>query len=298
MFALTLVILLGITFIVLGLIGLLDSRQPVRRTKAGIGAGVALLLAVIVFIVASIAIIPVGHVGVMVRFQKTTGKILENGLNWKSMLETPIKMNIQTQKYEVGCEAASKDLQDVQTTIAVNYKLDGKQAAEVYRTIGHDYLDVICKPAIQEVVKAITARYNAEDMITKRENVRIDIAAALEERLAQRGIISEFVNITNFQFSDEFTKAIESKVVAVQRVMEAENKLKQIEVEARQAEAEAKGFAAAAIARAEGQAEANRIVNESLTDSVLQYYFIDKLGENVEVWVVPQGQPFTILPQK
>jgi regulator of protease activity HflC (stomatin/prohibitin superfamily) len=232
----------------------------------------------------------------MVRFQKTTGVIYENGLHWKALIDTPVNMSVKTQLFEDEATAASKDLQDVSTKIAINYKLDFKEAAVVYQTIGRDYISVIANPVVQETVKEVTAKYNAEDMILKRTDVKNDITTALVTRLATRGIITESVNIINFDFSDEFTKAIEAKVVAVQKVLEAENKLRQIEVEARQAEQVAKGEAAAAIARANGQAEANRIVDASLTENVLRYYFIDKLGSDVKVWVVPDNQAFTISP--
>jgi regulator of protease activity HflC (stomatin/prohibitin superfamily) len=258
--------------------------------------GLPFAVAIIIFFAGSIIVVPNGHAGVMVRFQKTTGIIYENGLHWKSLVDTPVNMSIKTQLFEDEATAASKDLQDVSTKIAINYKLDFKEAAVVYQTIGRDYIGVIANPVVQETVKEVTARYNAEDMILKRTDVKNDITNALVTRLATRGIVTESVNIINFDFSDEFTKAIEAKVVAVQKVLEAENKLRQIEVEARQAEQVAKGEAAASIARANGQAEANKIIDASLTDKVLRYMFIDKMGTDVKVWVVPENQVFTVAP--
>ena len=277
------------------LVVLLD---PDTDTKANAKwfVGIPLALIAIIFFAASIIVIPNGHAGVMVRFQKTTGVIYENGLHWKSILDVPVSMSIKTQLFEDTATAASKDLQDVSTGLGINYKLSLKEAAEVYQTIGREYIAVIANPVIQETVKEVTSTYNAEDMILRRADVKKDITKLLIDRLATRGIVVESVNIIDFDFSEEFTNAIEAKVVAVQKVLEAENKLRQIEVEARQAEQVAKGEAAAAIARANGQAEANKIVDASLTETILRYMFIDKMGADVKVWVVPDSQAFTISP--
>ena len=306
MLALVFVILFGLACIIAALVAIFseDARMP-----AGITAGVTFGIAIIIFIIGSVAVVPNGNIAVMVRFQQVTGQVLNAGFNWKSMIDTPVVMSIQTQKYEVDCEAASKDLQDVTSKIAVNYKLDSSKAIEIYRTIGLGYFEVIGHPAIQEVVKAVTSQYNAEDMILKREIVKQAIADALRVRLAERGIISEIVNITNFAFSPEFTAAIEAKVSAAQSILQAQNKLEQIKVEAQQAQAAAIGRANAVIAEADGQAkaievvtnaqvEANKKINETLTDEVLQYVFIDRMGSNVQVWVVPEGQSFNISPMQ
>jgi prohibitin 2 len=171
------------------------------RIPAFITAGVSFALGLIIIITGSSCIIDNGNVAVMVRFQQPTGEILGSGFHWKSLIDTPVSMSIQTQKFEVDCEAASKDLQDVTSKIAINYKLDSNKASEIYKTIGLNYFEVIGHPAIQETVKAVTAQYNAEDMILQREVVKIAISDALKTKLAERGIISEAVNITNFSFS-------------------------------------------------------------------------------------------------
>lgn len=165
---------------------------------------------------------------------------------------------------------------------------------EIYRTLGVNYINVIAAPAVQETVKEIAARYNAEDMILRRASVKDDITRALSERLKLRGIITETVNITNFEFSPEFTKAIESKVSALQAVLEAQNKLERVKVEAQQARALAEGEAAAAVARAEGQVKAIEILKAALTPEYLQYIYIDRLAKDAKVIVVPAGMPLTI----
>ncbi len=266
---------------------------------------IPVLLIVVGVGIGSFLTIPAGERGVLLRFGKVAG-VLNEGLNVKfPVIDAVERMSVKTQLFEVKAQSASRDLQDVMTTVAVNYKIKPDLVGEIYRTIGKDYINKIAHPIVQETVKSISAEYNAEDMILRRSDVKKDITNFLTTRLEQRGIIAESVSITNFEFSVEFTKAIESKVVAVQRVLEAENKLKQVEVEARQAEQKAKGEAAANIAAAQGQAQsiaivteaqikANNAIKDSLTKEVLQYILIDRLGKDIKVIVIPQGQDFTL----
>jgi len=260
--------------------------------------GVCAVLAIVILLWGSVVTVPVGHIAIMSRFGRLTGEAKPNGLSLKPVVDTPILVDLRTQKSETLNTAASKDLQDAKTTITVNYRLDPTRAVEIIRTIGLSYWDIYAIPAEQEIVKAITAKFDAQDMIQRREEVKAAITETLTKKLAERGIIAENINITNFEFSPEFTAAIESKVVAAQDVEKARNILERIRIEAQQAQARAEGEAAAAIARAKGQAEANKTIAESLTPEVLQYFFYDKLGQDVKIVVIPQGTGTVIpLPQ-
>lgn len=253
----------------------------------------------------TITTIPRGTVGVSIRFGAVTGEYREQGLQIKSPLIQYKLINIQTQKYETAATAASMDLQDVETTIALNYHLSGAGAPAMYRTLGEDYIEKLASPAIQETVKKITATFEAEDLILKRSTVKGLIQEDLTVRLGERGIIVETLSITNFKFSPVFTQAIEAKVAAQQAVFEAQNKLERIAVEAKQKEAQALGEANALIKIAEGQArsitivteaqvQANKDIADSLNADVLQYIFLDRLGDNIQVVIIPQGQDFTL----
>lgn len=297
--------ILLIVFIVLIPIGGKKKKSKNKRslsnlmddTKLGWGVGLGLFVLVIILITvfAGFVIIPAGNVNVQLRFGKVVN-VQEQGLHFKLPLIDGVKrMSIQTQLFTVpDATAASKDLQDVTTSIAINYKILPKDASQIYTTLGMNYIEVIAHPAIQEVVKEVTSRHNAEDLIINRDVVKTEIAESLIKRLESRGIQIEIVNITNFQFSNAFTASIESKVVAQQKVKEAENKLLQIEVEARQAEQKAKGEAAATIAIAEGQAESNKILGESLTDDIIRYMTIQAIKTNDKVLVIPSGLALTL----
>ncbi len=284
--------------------------DPKSRLGGGIASIIGVLLIVISIIAGSFATIPAGHRGVVIRFSTVTGTILEEGLQTKlPFLDSVVTMSVQTEKYEIAAASASLDLQDVSTTIALNWRLEPSKAGEIYRTLGLEYINRIAAPAVQETIKQVTARYNAEDLILKREQVKGEIQENLSNRLLQRGIITETVSITEFKFSTTFIAAIESKVAAEQAVREATNKLQRVKVEAEQREAEARGEASARIAKAQGEAEyirvvtdaqvaANKAIAGSLTPQVLQYILLDRLGEDIKVIVIPSGQGLDlVLPE-
>ena len=303
-------LVVGIVVLIIGLYMRHTSRLDQRDPKARISSVVGIVLIIASIIIGSLTTIPAGHRGVVVRFSAVTGTILEEGLQTKlPFIESVVKMSVQTQKYETDSSAVTNDLQDVSTTIALNWRLDPGVADEVYRTLGLEYIDRIAAPAIQETIKQITAQYNAEDLILRRAEVKNAITTSLSARLLERGIITETVSITDFQFSETFTTAIEAKVAAQQAVLEARNKLERVKVEAEQREAEAKGEANARIAKAQGEAEyiqivtdaqvaANEAIAESLTPEVLQYILLDRLGEDIKLMVIPSGQSLDlVMPQ-
>jgi regulator of protease activity HflC (stomatin/prohibitin superfamily) len=287
-----------------------SQEDPKARLQGSIGSIIGVVVIVASLIFGSFTTIPAGHRGVVIRFSAVTGGILDEGLKTKlPFIDSVVKMSVQTQKYEADSSAVTNDLQDVNTTIALNWHLDPGMAADVYRTLGLEFIDRIAAPAIQETIKQVTAKYNAEDLILRRDEVKAAITDSLSNRLFERGIITETVSITNFQFSATFTAAIEAKVAAEQAVLEATNKLERVKVEAQQREAEAEGEADARIAKAVGEAEYIRVVTEaqvaanrdiagSLTPEVLQYILLDRLGEDIKVMVIPSGQGLDlVLPE-
>ena len=228
-------------------------------------AGLLVVLAILVFlVVSSVVIVGPGHRGILLEFGRVTGEVYGEGLHIIIPLinNVPI-MDVRTQKYEADSTAASKDLQDTHTKVALNYHLDPAKVNDIYQTIGFDYADKYIAPAIQEVVKASTAKFNAEELITQRPIVKDAIEEGLKNRLDSRDMIVERVSITDFQFSKQFTEAIESKVTAQQLALKAENDLKRITIEAEQA-----------VEKAKGEAEAIRIINEQLEKSPQYVQFL------------------------
>lgn len=202
----------------------------------------------------SFGTIDAGYRGVRTRFGAVTGTI-DSGLYFKlPLIEHVYTMNVQTQKEQVEAQAASSDLQNVSATVALNYSLMPDKAADVYKNIGVDYKSRIVDPAIQEAVKAATAKYTAEELITKRQIVRDNMRALLTARLENEHIVVTEVSIVNFDFSQSFNAAIEAKVTAEQTALAAKNKLEQVKFEAEQR-----------VAQAKAEAEAIRIQAQAIT---------------------------------
>jgi regulator of protease activity HflC (stomatin/prohibitin superfamily) len=152
------------------------------------------------------------------------------------ILDSVKTLNIQNNKIEATADSASKDLQTIQTNIAVNASLDPDKASYIYRNIGidADIWSKIITPAVQESVKAVTSKYTAEELITKRSLVSLDIKTMLTEKLKQYWVLISDVNIVNFNFSPEFNQSIENKVKAEQDALTEKNKLETVKYQAQQ----------------------------------------------------------------
>lgn len=218
-------------------------EKKVSYTKYIIGGVIAFVA--LILLLGSIGTVGAGERGVKTRFSNVIG-IVQPGLYTKlPFIESVHHTDIQTQKVQEDTTAASSDLQDVKATIAVNFNVDPAKVLSIYQNIGEDYQEVVIDPAIQETVKAITAKYTAEQLVTSREAVRQGIVEALSAKLDPSGFIVTQVAIVNFAFSDDFNKAIEAKVTAEQNALAAKNKLDQVKFEAEQTVATAKAQAEA-----------------------------------------------------
>jgi len=228
---------------------------------------IAAILILVVLVLGTIYTVPAGSVGVVTRWS-AVNRVVQPGLGLKwPVAERIIQMDVRTQKDQVEASAASKDLQHVTSTIAVNYHLDGRYAVQVYQNVGTNYQDILIAPAIQNIFKATTAGYTAEELITRREEVRINAEGALKNQLGVYHVIVENFNIVNFDFSPEFNAAIEAKQVAQQQVETAKQKLAQAEVDAETAKAQAQGQA---------DAQATLKNTGALSPEYLQYLALTK----------------------
>jgi prohibitin 2 len=212
----------------------------------------------VVVLAASVKIVDAGHRGVLLNFGAVdTSASLNEGIHFViPFRDNVVQMEVRTQKIVENAASASRDLQDVSTQVALNYHIDPATAQVLYQQLGFDYASRVVSPAIQESVKQVTARFNAENLITNRETVKSEIENQIKQRLAAYNIDVETISITEFQFSEQFRRAVEAKVEAEQRALQANNDLRRIEIEAQQAEARAIGEQQANIARAEGVRQA------------------------------------------
>lgn len=187
-----------------------------------------------------------GERGVVLRLGAVQDRIMVEGLNFKwPFIESVDVVDVKIQKEQVDASASSKDLQDVRTAVALNYNLDPDKVNRLWQAIGRNYKERVIDPAILEAVKAITAKYTAEELVTKRQAVKDDITSALKVRLTKDFLNIIELSITNFHFSESFSMAVEAKVKAEQDALAAKNKLEQVKYEAEQRVAQAKGEAEA-----------------------------------------------------
>ncbi len=229
--------------------------------------GIIIVMALMVLITSIFYEVPAGSIGVVTRFG-AVNRVAYSGINVKiPFVEKAVHLSIRTHKDEVSATAMSENLQVVTSLIAVNYHLDGSHAKEVYQNIGVNYADIIVAPAIQNTFKAVTARFSAEELITKRDEVRKQSEEELAKQLEPYFIVVENFNIVNFDFSSEYQNAIEAKQVAQQQVETSKQKLAQAEIDAQ-----------TVIAQAQGQADAQKKLNQTgaLTDKYLQYLFLTR----------------------
>jgi regulator of protease activity HflC (stomatin/prohibitin superfamily) len=279
-----------------------------RTTIAWAAAAVLVLMAVVLF--EPLIIVSAGYRGVLLNFGAVEQQSLHPGLHVITpIVQSIVQMDTRLQKAEATESAASHDLQDVHTTVATNWSIDPDAAPQLYQTIGTipQILDRLVTPAIANTVKAVTAHFDAEELITKRDQVAEQALSALRRYLEPLHINVEAVNITNFSFSADFSRAIEQKQVAQQRAQQAQYELEQkrVAVQERVVEAEAAanaqiaqagGEAQATVLKAAAQADANTQIGKSLNPAILQWRAMSTWdGKMPNYWSTTAPLPFVSL---
>ena len=217
-----------------------------------------------------VTIVKAGHTGVVVTLGKVNENVLQEGLHVKApFVQQVVMIDNRITKLEVDTEAFSKDLQTVQTTLAINYRVDTSKSYSIYKNIGKDYETVLVVPAVNEVLKATTALYTAEESVTNRSLISEGLVNGLNEKLNEIGLYVTDVNIVNYDFSEAYINAIEEKQVAQQKLLKAETE-KQTIITNAEAEAEALKI------KAQAEAEANAILSASITKELVEYNKIEK----------------------
>ncbi len=231
---------------------------------------VAAVVFVLIVLVNCFTIVSPGHTGVVVTLGKVKNATLQEGIHVKApFVQQVVKIDNRILKLEVETEAFSKDLQTVATTLAVNYRVDSSKSYSIYKNIGADFETVLVTPAINEVLKATTAQYTAEESVTNRALISDGLVKGLNEKLNEIGLYVTDVNIINFDFSEAFITAIEEKQVAQQKLLKAETE-KQTAIKNAEAEAETIKI------KAEAEADANNTLSKSLSKEIIENNKIEK----------------------
>jgi len=259
------------------------TREAIRTIKKNVPpawlAIVLIILFILVFFRPWTQVGP-GQRGVVLNFGAVQKSVLNEGLHPRiPVMQEIVLVDVKVQKAETEAAAASKDLQDVTSRVALNYHIVPEKANIVYQKLGVQFKERIIDPAIQEVVKAVTANYTAEELITKRPSVSEAMRLALTERLMANNIAVDAFSIVVFSFSPVFTEAIEAKQTAEQLALKARRDLDRIKIEAEQK-----------IIAATAEAESLKLQKANISPDLIELRRIEANMKAIEKWngILPQ----------
>ena len=247
--------------------------------RGRIVAAALVIIIALIFAISCFSFVPTGHTGVVTLFGKVEDYTLDSGVHFKNPFARVIKMDNRIQKESVELSCFSSDIQEVEVVFTLNYQISKEYAMNIYKTIGKNYFDTAVSPIITESVKTVAARYTAEDLINKRNELAMAIETDMKEKLLIFNIELVSTSIEDMDFTDAFTNAVEEKQVAAQNKLKAETEAAQRVVEA-EAEAQIRRVTAEAEAyeilqRAEAEAQANQKLAESITDRLIEYRYYE-----------------------
>ena len=280
----------------------------------------AQLLALVVLLVAvalsCVTVVPTGYTGILTTFGRVENRTISAGAHLILPWQEVVKMDNRTQKVQIQTEAFSSDIQQVNLQLSVNYCIDQETAQELYRTVGTRYYENVMYPRILENTKAVFSRYSAENLIARRNDLSDMIAESTSEDMRRYGITIVSIAIEDIDFTDAFTAAVEAKQVAAQNKLTAETEQAQKTMEeeatakraviAANAEAEKAVIAAnaelevvkvqaeAALYAGEKEAEMNKRISESLTDGLIDYYWIKQWNGELPSTVLGEGGSYML----
>jgi regulator of protease activity HflC (stomatin/prohibitin superfamily) len=262
-----------------------DGKAQMTDTRAiGIGvtglAGVVWLVATLLY---SGTQVPAGHIGVKYVFGKIVGTV-QPGLHFVAPWAKVINANTQVQAYTfTNLTSFSRETQNLDVTATLNYSVNPGDVRALYTNVGQDWFQKLVGTRVNQFFKDETVKFRAVNIAPNRDRIRKDVRARLRLALAPYSVNVEDLLIDNIQFSPAFTQAIDDKQIAIQQAQAAKNRVATAKAEAQQI-----------IATAEGQARANLLKRQTLTQLLVEQNAIDKLNPNVQVIMVPTGSSFLL----
>lgn len=269
-----------------------------------VGCGYAVAVVAVILIAALVIVgmpfttVPEGHVGVVVHFGEAQEEVLYPGFNTKPLFSKVVDMDTRWQRYSIQTAAFSKDIQQVDIVMSVNYALQKQGALKMYKSVGTKYADSIILPLVHEAVKSTFAKYSAEQLVSNRDLISEEVFAELSQELEFYALSVKEVAIEDIDFSDAFTNAIEAKQVATQTLLQAETEQKQqtlvAQAEAERAKIKAQAEAEQQMIKAQAEADAKKIAadaeayrlqqeNAHITDAVIKKEMIEKWNGKLPV---------------
>lgn len=251
-------------------INLIPEQQKLGR----IAIAVVILIFIIVVALNSFTIVQAGHRGIILQLGAVKPVVLSEGIHFKiPFIQEIVPIDVRVQKAESDQTAASKDLQVVTTTVAVNFHQIPEEVNKLYQNVGLSYKERIVDPAVSEALKAATAQYTAEELISKRSEVSAKVKEVLATKLSTYFMQLDEINITEFKFSTEFNNAIEQKQIAEQQALKAKLDLQRIEIEAEQK-----------IEQAKAEAESLRLQKQEVTPELVELRKIEAQIKAIDKW--------------
>jgi regulator of protease activity HflC (stomatin/prohibitin superfamily) len=268
-------------------------KRHIFRAVIGIIVGFAIL---IIGLSGPFVEVPAGNVGVLTNFGQVQEGTLQPGLHVIiPIVQQVVNVDTRVQPHNFQqIDAATKENLSVQVTGTMNYHVDPQYASVLYQNVGTDFASKVIDPAFSDYIKQVTPNYSADSgapnfILNKRDEIRQLTKNQLGENLARYHIIVDDIYIVDISYPAAFNDAITAKQVATQQVQTEQQILLQKQIQAQQVNATAKGAADATVTLATGQAQANALLNASLTDKILEYQYINKLANNISVMLLPSG---------
>jgi regulator of protease activity HflC (stomatin/prohibitin superfamily) len=260
-----------------------NASQISRTSKRDLNVASKVFAALIILVLLSsfFVVVNAGERGVLMRFGQVQPQVLGEGLHTIiPIVNTVQKLSVRVQNQEISAEASSKDLQEVYTDVALNWHIVPMEANVIFQEIGDKLAIVqrIINPAVEEVLKAVMAKYTAEEIVTRRNEVKSEVDSLLTERLANYHIAVDDISLVHVRFSNRFRDAVEAKQIAEQEAKRAEF-----------VALKAKRDAEAQLNLAKGEAEAQRLLRENLTSEMLQRQAIAKWNGTLPLIVGSEG---------
>lgn len=231
--------------------------------------GILGVLSVIILLVLNpFTTVGTGERGVVAYFGKVQDEVLDEGIHLTMPIRTSVKkISVRVQKSDLKTQASSKDLQLITSEVAINWHVSYTAVNKVFQTIGNEeaIVERILTPSLSELFKASSAKLTAEEIITRRNELTAEVKESLKIRLEHYNIIMDDLNLVDVQFSPDFAHAVEQKQVAEQAAKTAHYVAQKATQEA-----------LAAIEKAKGQAESQKLMKQTITPEILQKMAIEK----------------------
>ena len=257
----------GFLLVVIGILAFVFANKTQQQLVMKACGGVVVLFGVIIAICTMSYVVNPGVVGFEVLFGNVEHEA-QAGFHWKNPFSSIVTFDVKTMKYEIEADGASKDLQNVKFNLAVNYRLDYTKVGKLYTEVGHDYGEKILAPAVQEIVKSCASKFNVEEIITKRIDLKNMIDDMMSSRLSNFYIVLQGVNIMDIQFDPKFNEVVEAKQIEQQKIQTAEYMRLQAEKNKM-----------TTILNAQAESEKQRLLRETTSPEVIQLKWIEAWKE-------------------